>query len=122
MKKVVCLFTFLSFFLFLHTVSAQNIRNSIVIGASASQIDGDHNSGFDKAGFVFGGSSNFKINDKLSFQPEILYLQKGSKSDTFDIADPNAFYKWRLNYISVPMLLCYRIKERFTLQAGFTAD
>jgi len=92
------------------------------VGASASQIDGDREGGFDKAGLVFGGSSNFKITDKISFQPEILWLQKGSKSDTFDIYNPNAFYKWRLNYISIPVLLNYQIQQKFTLQAGFTAD
>ena len=121
MKKVLVVFTFLGFWLFSHTVSAQ-IRNAIIVGASASQIDGDREGGFDKAGLVFGGSSNFKINDKFSFQPEILWLQKGSKSDTFDIYNPNAFYKWRLNYISIPVLLNYQIQQKFTLQAGFTAD
>lgn len=121
MKKVLIVFTFLSFWLFSHTVSAQ-IQNAIVIGASASQIDGDKQGGFDKAGLVFGGSSNFKITENLSFQPEILWLQKGSKADTFDIYDPNAFYKWRLNYVSIPVLLNYKIQPKFTLQAGFTAD
>ncbi|MFC5272052.1 porin family protein [Adhaeribacter terreus] len=118
MKKVLTLFTFLSFFLFCHTVSAQ-IRNAIVIGASASQIDGDRLSGFDKAGLVFGGSSNFKITDKFSFQPEILWLQKGSKTSN---SDSLMFFKWRLNYVSVPVLLNYKIQPRFTLQAGITAD
>src|SRR4051812_8494325 len=121
MKKVFVVFTFLGFLLFSHSVSAQ-IRNAIILGASASQIDGDKQGGFDKAGLVFGGSSNFKITDKFSFQPEILWLQKGSKADTFDIFDPNAFYKWRLNYVSVPVLLNYQIQEKFTLQAGLTAD
>jgi hypothetical protein len=121
MKKVFTVFAILGFFLFSHTVSAQ-IRNAIIVGASASQIDGDRQGGFDKAGLVFGGSSNFKINDKFSFQPEILWLQKGSKADTFDVFDPNAFYKWRLNYVSIPVLLNYQIQQRFTLQAGITAD
>jgi opacity protein-like surface antigen len=119
MKKFVCLFTFLSFFLFLHTVSAQNIRNSIIIGASASQIDGDGLSGFNKSGIVFGGSSNFKITDKFSFQPEILFLQKGSKTTEKDSLQ---YFKWRLNYISVPVLFCYKIKPKFTLQGGIAAD
>ncbi|KAA9340637.1 porin family protein [Adhaeribacter soli] len=122
MKKCLCLFTFFSFFLFKPTVYAQQIRNAIVIGASASQIDGDRQGGFDKAGLVFGGSSNFKINEKFSFQPEILFLQKGSKSDTVEYGDPNAFYKWRLNYVSVPLLLNYKIQPKFTLQAGLAAD
>ena len=119
MKKCLCLFTFFSFFLFNPTVYAQQIRNAIVIGASASQIDGDRLSGFDKAGLVFGGSSNFKINDKFSFQPEILFLQKGSKTTQ---SDSMMYLKWRLNYISVPVLLCYKIQPKFTLQAGLTAD
>jgi len=118
MKKVLVVVTFLSFLLFSHTVSAQ-IRNAVILGASASQIDGDGLGGFDKAGLVFGGSSNFKVTDKFSFQPEILWLQKGSKTTN---QDSLLFFKWRLNYISVPVLLNYRIQERFTLQAGLTAD
>ena len=120
MKKVLIVFTFLSFFLFCHTVSAQNIRNAIVIGASASQIDGDRISGFNKAGLVFGGRSNFKITDKFSYQPEILWLQKGSKTTNKDSLE--AYFKWRLNYVSVPVLLNYKIQPRFTLQTGVTAD
>ena len=118
MKKVLFVFTCLGFFLFCHTVSAQ-IRNAVVIGASASQIDGDGLGGFDKAGLVFGGSSNFKITDNFSFQPEILWVQKGSKTTN---SDSLLFFKWRLNYISIPVLVNYRIQPRFTLQAGLTAD
>lgn len=118
MKKVVVVFTFLSFILFSPSVSAQ-IRNAVIIGASASQIDGDGLGGFDKAGLVFGGSSNFKITDNFSFQPEILWVQKGSKTTN---ADSLQFFKWRLNYVSIPVLLNYRIQPRFTLQAGVTAD
>jgi opacity protein-like surface antigen len=124
MKKVLAVFTFFSFFLFGHTVSAQNIRNGLVIGFSASQIDGDGLGGFDKPGLIFGGSSNFKINDKFSFQPEILFLQKGSKStDRDSLAQANiGFLRWRLNYVSVPVLLRYKIQPRFTVQGGLTAD
>lgn len=119
MKKSFYLLTFLCFFLFNLSVSGQQIRNALVIGASASQIDGDQLGGFDKAGLVLGGSSNFKITDKFSFQPEILFLQKGSKTTENDSL---LFFKWRLNYVSVPVLLCYKIQPKFTLQAGITAD
>ena len=118
MKKVLFVFTCLGFFLFSHTVSAQ-IRNAVIIGASDSQIDGDGLGGFDKAGLVFGGSSNFKITDNFSFQPEILWVQKGSKTTN---SDSLLFFKWRLNYISIPVLVNYQIQPRFTLQAGLTAD
>ena len=64
MKKVLLVFTFLSFLLFSPSVSAQ-IRNAIILGASASQIDGDGLGGFDKAGLVFGGSSNFKMSASM---------------------------------------------------------
>ena len=101
----------LLFFGFYPTVYGQNIRNAIVIGASASQLDGDQMAGFNKAGMIFGGSSNFKITDNFSFQPEILFLQKGSKS-VEDEDDPTApFLKYRLNYISVPVLACYKVNQ-----------
>ncbi len=119
MKKGFTVLTFFGFFLFSHTVSAQ-IRNAIIAGFSASQIDGDGLGGFDKAGLVFGGSSNFKITDKFSLQPEILWLQKGSKTTGRDSLF--TYFKWRLNYVSVPVLLNYQIQPRFTLQGGITAD
>jgi opacity protein-like surface antigen len=119
MKIKLLLLALFGFFLISGTVSAQNIRNSLVIGASASQIDGDHLAGFDKTGLVFGGSSNFKITDKFSFQPEILFLQKGSKTTA---QDSLIYFKYRLNYVSIPVLVCYKVKPRFTLHAGLAID
>ncbi|HSI90272.1 MAG TPA: porin family protein [Adhaeribacter sp.] len=117
MKKFLFVFTVLGFFLFSQSVSAQTIRNAIIIGASASQIDGDGVGGFDKVGLVFGGSSTFKVSENFSFQPEILWLQKGSKR-----ADSLTFFKWRLNYVSVPVLVNYKIQPKFTLQGGLAFD
>lgn len=122
MKKVFSVLTFLGFLLFCHTVSAQEIRNGLVFGLSASQVDGDGMGGFNKPGLIFGGSSNFKFNDKISLQPEILFLQKGSKSTDNDSISGIGYLRWRLNYLSVPLLLRYQIQPRFTLQAGATAD
>lgn len=97
--------------------SAQ-IRNAIVAGAVAAQIDGDQMSGFNKAGIQFGGSSNFKVTESFSIQPEIMFTQKGSKT-----TDKNDYYlKYRLNYIALPVVASYRFHPRFTAQAGPSFD
>ncbi|MDX5347564.1 MAG: PorT family protein [Hymenobacteraceae bacterium] len=100
------------------TAAAQQIRNSIVFGAVASQVDGDNLAGFHKPGLVFGGSSAFLFTDKFSLQPEILYIQKGSKTTN----KHDYYLKYRLNYISIPVIAQYKFHEKFTAQGGLSAD
>lgn len=100
------------------------IRTSLVAGLGASQIDGDEIAGYTKPGIIAGGAARFTLTEKLGFQPEVLYMQKGSRStENQQQAGLNTgqYIRWRTNYISVPVLLTYEFLPRFALLGGGSA-
>ncbi|MDX2246777.1 MAG: outer membrane beta-barrel protein [Bacteroidia bacterium] len=60
------------------SAQSQNLGGGLVVGFNASQVDGDDFRGFNKAGLSLGGFVTYPINDRFSFQPEILVEQLGS--------------------------------------------
>lgn len=64
-----------------------------------------------KIGFAVGGFVNYAINDQMSLQPELLFLQAGSKVEELDDA------KIELNYIAIPVMFKYSFGA-MNLQAG----
>lgn len=93
---------------------AQNKKASIIVGGTATQIHGDGMAGYNKLGMEFGFSVQSPLTDKLLFQPEILYFQKGSSSS----ADSPFYLKFKLNYLELPLMLGYNVNDFFQLQAG----
>src|SRR5437870_5239308 len=91
---------------------AQNTFNAgIFVGLSSTQVGGDGLGGFDKTGFLIGGLINRNINEKWSWQGEIMYIQKGSQSkhysDSSVMASGIYAYRMSLSYMEVPLLLRY---------------
>ena len=95
------------------------IRTSIVAGIGANQIEGDVIKGYTKPGAILGAAARFSITDKLAFQPEVLYSQKGSRS-TEEQFNAHGYIRWKLNYVEIPVLLTYEIFPKFTLLGGGT--
>lgn len=109
-------------FIFIIQIHAQNFRTGIVTGILATQVDGDQMAGYNKAGLVFGGLSNFKWSDKWSTQFEILYMQKGSRTQV-DTTGLIPFYRLRLQYIEVPLMMNYHFnvkKTQWLVEAGLS--
>ncbi len=84
--------------------SAQNIKlgvkggvNIATIGGSDADSLGDTKS---KVGLVAGAFAEFMVGDIIGIQPEVLYSQKGVKSD-----DLGVDAKIKLDYIEVPVLV-----------------
>lgn len=80
-------------------------------------------------GFHLGGFVEFKIADKLSIQPELLYSIQGSKFNmVYNDGSTNYNTKntIKLSYINIPVMLKYYATEKFSLEAGpqigFLAD
>jgi len=77
-------------------------------------------------GFTAGVFGNYKVNDKFSIQPEILYTRKGSNFDEFDftpetiqLADVLSLDMFiKTDWIVIPILGMYHINEDFTLFGG----
>lgn len=72
-------------------------------------------------GVNIGAFVDFKIADKLYFQPEVLYSTQGSK---FNLTVPNngIYYAtenaFKLSYINIPVMFKYYAAEKFSLEAG----
>ncbi|HCS19414.1 MAG TPA: hypothetical protein DIW47_02435 [Bacteroidetes bacterium] len=97
-------------------VQAQEFKSGYMLGVSATQVDGDNLSGYNKLGPHLGIFVERMFGDKFSVRPEFLFTIKGAKNyvDIDNIADPikTAFY-----YVEVPFFLNYHIKK-FQIEAG----
>lgn len=98
--------------LFTINVSGQKVfTGGLTASIIASQIDGDDNAGFNKAGLGGGGFVNAKLNDNASLQMEMVYAQKGSRKKPTKF-DPT-FWVIRLNYIEIPITYQYHFKKLY---------
>ncbi|QNH62768.1 porin family protein [Hymenobacter sediminicola] len=82
---------------------AQGVKLGVKVGASYASISGDDTEDAKyKLGFNGGLTANFGFSDLLSFQPELLYSQKGFQYEEDDL-DLKA--KQTYHYVDVPLLL-----------------
>jgi hypothetical protein len=89
-----------------------------VIGLNVSQIDGDGAGGYDKPGPNAGFMVNARFSKKTTFDIGFIYTQKGSwKNQNPKIGDYN-FFRMTLDYVEVPLLLNYKLNERYFLTLG----
>jgi opacity protein-like surface antigen len=107
-------------FVFLLIVSlnsyAQKFRGGILAGFNASQVDGDTYSGYNKFGLAFGAYTSTDITDKISFELQIRFMQKGARKKVTNL-DPSIYIS-RLNYIEIPVLIGFKINERISFNIG----
>lgn len=116
---------FLLAFMFIPLLGfGQRFTAGLVGGLSATQVDGDSLGGYHKTGVVAGALSNYKINENLSLQFEMNYIQKGSKTaNTPDSTGFAPFFRMRLGYIEVPVTLNYHfsLKSHWIASVGLSA-
>ncbi|MFN3404024.1 MAG: outer membrane beta-barrel protein [Cytophagaceae bacterium] len=95
--------------------SAQGFQGKLVLGANAAQVDGDEYAGYNKAGLALGAAAAYNFSKKIYLQGEILYSQKGARA-----VDPDnyIYFKWRLNYIDIPLIFNYHFTEKLSTQIG----
>lgn len=102
------------------SASGQGFKAGLVAGISATQISGDQLGGFDKAGIAAGGFVSTYISPRFDAQMEILYFQKGSKKNANPDKEDYTYYRLRLNYFEVPLLLQWKYSKRFIFEIGPT--
>lgn len=80
---------------------------------------------YDGPGFHVGAFASFDLTDQLYLRPELLYSTRNSKeslSTSLALAGTtttiDADVRSTLSYLELPILLGYRLNERFSLQAG----
>jgi len=80
---------------------------------------------YDGPGLHIGAFASFDLNDDLYLRPELLYSTRNSKesiSSSLALAGTtttiDADVRSTLSYLELPILLGYRLNDRFSLQAG----
>lgn len=94
-------------------------------GANMTKVDGKSFKEEFQTGYLLGGFAIIGLGEKFALQPEVLYNQSKTKTDTTIRNIPSdAFSSFKngevkLDYLSVPVLLNYKFIGNFlTLQAG----
>ncbi len=111
--KVRVLF-FILIFIAIGYSSAQSFRGGVLGGISGTQISGDMLTGFKKAGLYLGAFVNHDISPKSSFQMELAFIQKGSRSN----ADTS--YLLRISYVEMLFDYRYKFHPRMMFEAGLS--
>ena len=110
----------LSTFLFTQNILAQTFEGGFFAGLSASQVDGDTYSGFNKAGLTAGGYISAELTRNSGWKAELRYIQKGAYKKNTE-QDPT-LYKLTIHYIEIPLMYQYWINDRIILEGGFSPD
>lgn len=92
-------------------------------GANVTKVEGKSFKDEFRYGYHLGGFAEIRLGNKLVLQPEVLFNQYATKVDSNyshiyqDIFNGNA--NVRLNYLSIPIVLNYKLIGNFlSLQAG----
>jgi len=97
---------------------SQKFKGSIFTGLTASQVDGDTYSGFNRAGLNAGVGVAFPFSEKIAGQFEIKFTQKGSyRGQRPNIGDYST-YSIKLNYIELPLIVKYLYKPKINFETG----
>lgn len=92
------------------SISAQNVDIGVKTGLNISNFTGgdvDRNNLFD---FHVGALAEFKITEKISLQPELLYTRQGS--------DAENSIKIKVDYLAIPLMVKYYVSKKFSIEAG----
>jgi len=93
-----------------NSIIAQNVDFGVKTGLNISNFTGgdvDKNSLF---GFHVGGFAEFKLNEKFSLQPELLYSTQGTEVENL--------VKIKVDYLTIPLMVKYYLSENFSIEAG----
>lgn len=99
---------------------AQGLKLGIKAGANIGKIDGKSFKEEFKYGYHIGGFAEIKLSKKLSLQPEVLWNQVNAdtSSQFSKIYQLNNLDNVKLGYLSIPILLNYKVANILSLQAG----
>lgn len=102
--------------------NAQQTKFGVKGGINLATIAGDIENTSSKVGFHVGGFAEFKLSDKFSIQPEVLYSTQGTKEKGNDYGSSGEVSEIELNYkfayLNIPILAKYYVAEKFSLEAG----
>lgn len=98
------------------TASSQEFKAGWVAGVTATQVDGDNMSGYNKLGPHLGIYVERYFGPRFSLRPEFLYTIKGAKQYLFPDSAVTPL-KASFHYIEVPLMMTWSIKK-WKVEAG----
>jgi hypothetical protein len=113
MRRFAHILLLLPFATFSH---AQHFEGGILGGLTASQIDGDSYSGYNKVGIHTGAWVQRLFTYTLAGQLELRYVQKGSLQT--NKPDDPTYYRCALQYIDMPIMAQYIYNEKVVFELG----
>lgn len=120
MKKIL-----LSLSLVILAFSNINAQNNISFGVKGgltlANISGFEEDLTSRTSFHLGGFVEYVINEKFSFQPELLFSNQGTKAtyeDNFGGISIKEEELIKLSYINLPLLAKYKIIDQLSVLAG----
>jgi hypothetical protein len=67
-----------------------------------------------RTGLHVGGLAHLHLSPQWALQPELQYSSQGTKTDLGSLGE----YKWKMDYINVPVMVQYMFNNGFRLEAG----
>lgn len=110
--------------IFLAQASIAQFRVGIKGGANITKVDGKSFKDEFKYGYHLGGTLEIGLGGKLSIQPEVLFNQYQTTVDSSfkniyqNAVDFSNYQNVKLNYLTIPLMLNYKVGSLLTLQAG----
>ncbi len=105
------------------TAHSQIFSLGIKGGANINKLSGQPFSDQFSYGYHVGAFSTIGLGDKWGIQPEVLFNESSSDtssqfSNIYTDLSLNNLSKVKLNYLTIPILLNYKLTKIITLQAG----
>ena len=108
MKKQIQLLLFFLLLPYLNDAQAQQrFQAGVILGVTAAQINGDNSAQFNKLGLTGGLKVITILTDKSDFILEILYSQRGSRTELLS-GSGQLRQTVHLDYIEVPLIFNYK--------------
>lgn len=96
---------------------AQEFQAKMIVGAAASQIDGDKYGGYNHLGGVVGFATSFPISEKMAFQQEIVYYGRGSRKKNL-VPASDKFTVLGMHYVDIDAVLNYYATDEIIVNGG----
>ena len=116
------LLSFATLLLFVSFANAQGFHAGLKAGANMNKISGQSFKDQFTYGYNAGAYAQIGLSKKISIQPEVLFNQISSDtsdkfSDLYKLSS-GKLSNIKLNYLSIPVLLNYKVSKFLSLQAG----
>ena len=97
-------------------------RGMIIVGANFTQIDGDHQTGYNKVGANVGGGLLVNLPKKFSVDLELLYSMKGALGSNDDFNSVGFKHTIKLDYIDLALMANYKLLPYLMFSVGLIPD